>query len=148
MCLSFTVYGALDLLRFDCCLHKKTVLAVNTCRYYSGHSDALGGILVVADKTVKEALLEDRTVLGSQPGALEAWLLIRSCRTLSLRVERQCDTATKLVCEFQRRICPFDEGCCERGEKRNTQCLTGRVVRQAPCGIACVTSVSDVTSPT
>ena len=67
-------------------------------RYYSGHSDALGGLLIVPTAHEKELLRGQRTVMGNQPGNLEAWLLIRSCRTLPLRVARQCETAAKLVC--------------------------------------------------
>ena len=35
--------------------------------------------------------------LGSMMGSLEAWLLLRSLRTLHLRVPRQSETATKLA---------------------------------------------------
>ncbi len=68
-----------------------------TCRYYSGHSDCLSGLLVVPDANTKAALRAQRTALGNQPGNMEAWLLIRSCRTLGVRVAQQCATAAKLV---------------------------------------------------
>ena len=66
-------------------------------RYFTGHSDALGGILAVPTEEEKQALVDQRAILGSQPGSLEAWLLIRSCRTLGIRVAQQCSTAQKLV---------------------------------------------------
>ncbi|KAK0190989.1 Cys/Met metabolism PLP-dependent enzyme-domain-containing protein [Armillaria mellea] len=66
-------------------------------KYFGGHSDLLGGVLVV--KTLDEwtALQHDRTYLGNVLGSLEAWLLLRSLRTLHLRVPRQSETATVLA---------------------------------------------------
>lgn len=39
----------------------------------------------------------DRTYMGMVMGSLEAWLLLRSLRTLHLRVARQSKTATALA---------------------------------------------------
>eukprot|EP00591_Stephanopyxis_turris_P010921 CAMPEP_0195510606 /NCGR_PEP_ID=MMETSP0794_2-20130614/3205_1 /TAXON_ID=515487 /ORGANISM="Stephanopyxis turris, Strain CCMP 815" /LENGTH=345 /DNA_ID=CAMNT_0040638059 /DNA_START=50 /DNA_END=1084 /DNA_ORIENTATION=+ len=69
----------------------------SSTKYFSGHSDALGGILAVPTEEEKQALVDQRAILGSQPGSLEAWLLIRSCRTLGIRVAQQCSTAQKLA---------------------------------------------------
>ena len=68
-----------------------------TTKALAGHSDALGGALCVPSAELARQLREDRTALGSTPGSLEVWLLLRSLRTVHLRVERQSDTATKLV---------------------------------------------------
>jgi len=83
----------------------------STTKSLAGHSDALGGALLVPkgasvstsggqssdQRTVYDALRTQRAALGSVPGSLETWLLLRSLRTLHLRVERQCDTASKLA---------------------------------------------------
>ncbi|KAE8212291.1 hypothetical protein CF327_g4061 [Tilletia walkeri] len=66
-------------------------------KYFGGHSDLLVGVLAVKDKKEHSVLHFDRCFLGSNPGNLEAYLLLRSLRTLSLRVTRQAETATKLV---------------------------------------------------
>jgi cystathionine gamma-synthase len=42
-------------------------------------------------------LWSDRTFLGSMPGSFESWLLLRSLRTLQIRIKRQSETATALV---------------------------------------------------
>lgn len=68
-----------------------------TTKYLAGHSDALGGALCVVDEAMANAFMKARTTLGSVPGSLEPWLLMRSLRTLHLRVERQANTATRLV---------------------------------------------------
>jgi len=83
----------------------------STTKSLAGHSDALGGALLAPkgallsssggqasdQRTVYDALRTQRAALGSVPGSLETWLLLRSLRTLHLRVERQCDTASKLA---------------------------------------------------
>ena len=76
----------------------------STTKALSGHSDAIGGALCVADAEMAAALRADRTPLGSTPGNLEAWLLIRSLRTLHLRVARQSTTAAALASWLQRAV--------------------------------------------
>ncbi|OJJ99195.1 hypothetical protein ASPACDRAFT_1881225 [Aspergillus aculeatus ATCC 16872] len=70
-------------------------------KYLGGHSDMLGGMLVVNPERVREGWMErleaDRMVLGAVMGSLEGWLGLRSVRTLELRVRRQAETARVLV---------------------------------------------------
>ncbi|KAI0693788.1 cystathionine gamma-synthase [Cytidiella melzeri] len=66
-------------------------------KYFGGHSDLLCGVLVVRTEDEWKALWTQRTYLGSTMGSLEAWLLLRSLRTLHLRVPRQSENATELV---------------------------------------------------
>ncbi|KAL0949721.1 hypothetical protein HGRIS_009761 [Hohenbuehelia grisea] len=74
----------------DCVLHSGT-------KYFGGHSDLLCGVLIVKTLDEWRTLHSDRTYLGSMMGSLEAWLLLRSLRTLHLRVPRQSETATALA---------------------------------------------------
>jgi len=73
-------------------------------KFLSGHSDALGGVLVARDPAVASALREARTVSGSVPGALETWLILRGVRTLGIRVRRQTETATRLAAWLEGRV--------------------------------------------
>ncbi|KAF6525495.1 hypothetical protein HZS61_011290 [Fusarium oxysporum f. sp. conglutinans] len=70
-------------------------------KYVGGHSDMLCGLLVLNDEGVQrgwlEELQQDRRTTGSVMGSFEAWLGIRSLRTLDLRVTRQSQSATALV---------------------------------------------------
>jgi len=68
-----------------------------TTKGLAGHSDALGGAICVSDPELAKRLRQDRLALGSTPGSMEVWLLLRSLRTLHLRVERQSCTAGKLA---------------------------------------------------
>lgn len=72
------------------------VVLHSTTKGLCGHSDAMGGALCVADADLAMQLRDDRTALGSTPGSLEVWLLLRSLRTLHLRVARQSSTAAEL----------------------------------------------------
>ncbi|KAG6918921.1 hypothetical protein DXG01_010576 [Tephrocybe rancida] len=71
----------------DCVFHSGT-------KYFGGHSDLLCGVLVVKTREEWNSLHHDRTFLGSMMGSLEAWLLLRSLRTLHLRIARQSETVT------------------------------------------------------
>ena len=66
----------------DCVLH-------STTKFMGGHSDMLGGALVLRHAAAASALKLERSLTGAVPGSLEVWLLMRSLRTLPLRVEAQ-----------------------------------------------------------
>jgi len=73
------------------------VVMHSATKYLGGHSDFVGGVLVV--KAVEEwnQLFKTRTYCGNMMGSFEAWLLLRSLRTLHLRVPRQSQTGTALA---------------------------------------------------
>ncbi|EST05468.1 Cys/Met metabolism, pyridoxal phosphate-dependent enzyme [Kalmanozyma brasiliensis GHG001] len=66
-------------------------------KYFGGHSDLLCGVLAVKDKKSWDGLWSDRTYLGSTLGSMESYLLLRSLRTLTVRVAKQSATATELA---------------------------------------------------
>ena len=66
-------------------------------KFFGGHSDLLAGLLLVKDQAIKEKLLLDRLVLGTNIANLESSLLVRSLRTFELRVARQAKTAEIIV---------------------------------------------------
>ncbi|BGO93037.1 hypothetical protein NBRC10512_004258 [Rhodotorula toruloides] len=57
-------------------------------KYFAGHSDTLCGTVSVRNKEDWLKLWHDRTYTGSNIGSLDTWLLLRSLRTLSVRVNR------------------------------------------------------------
>ncbi|GAA96840.1 uncharacterized protein L969DRAFT_94895 [Mixia osmundae IAM 14324] len=77
--------------------HGADIVMHSATKYLNGHSDALLGVLAVKSQSDWERLWSDRTFTGPMPGSLECWLLLRSLRTLSLRVKRQAKTATGLA---------------------------------------------------
>ncbi|KAH7921073.1 cystathionine gamma-synthase [Leucogyrophana mollusca] len=74
----------------DCVFHSGT-------KYFGGHSDLLCGILVVKTAEEREELWHDRVYLGNMMGSLESWLLLRSLRTMHLRIPRQSASGTELA---------------------------------------------------
>lgn len=63
----------------------------------AGHSDALMGLLVVADSGWAYTLRHERSLRGSVPGSLDTWLALRGVRTLPLRMERACVNAAAIA---------------------------------------------------
>lgn len=66
-------------------------------KYFGGHSDVLCGVLATQRSDWSRQLFEDRIFLGSVMGNMEAWLGVRSLRTLEIRVQRQSRSTTNLV---------------------------------------------------
>lgn len=67
-------------------------------KYLSGHGDVLAGVLVTnAQDAFWERVDAERRISGANLGAFEAWLLIRSLRTLFVRVEAQSASALALA---------------------------------------------------
>ncbi|KAL9601774.1 MAG: hypothetical protein Q9219_002264 [cf. Caloplaca sp. 3 TL-2023] len=66
-------------------------------KYFGGHSDLLCGVLATRNLEWLAALKHERVFLGSVMGSMEGWLGVRSLRTLELRVQRQSESAGKLV---------------------------------------------------
>jgi len=66
-------------------------------KYIGGHSDVLGGALVVANPELFERLYFVQNATGAVMGPLEAYLCSRGLKTLELRVREQCRTAQRLA---------------------------------------------------
>ena len=62
-----------------------------------GHSDLLGGVAVTRCPDLAARLAWHRTAAGAAPGSLDCWLLLRSLRTLDVRVTRQNATAQRVA---------------------------------------------------
>jgi cystathionine beta-lyase/cystathionine gamma-synthase len=66
-------------------------------KYIGGHSDLLGGALVVRDKALLDKLYFLQNATGAVMGPLEAFLASRGLKTLELRVREQSHTAQRLA---------------------------------------------------
>ncbi|WP_447002723.1 trans-sulfuration enzyme family protein [Saccharothrix isguenensis] len=69
----------------------------STTKFIAGHSDVLGGALVLDDPELRRRLVGHRTAFGSVPGAFDCYLVHRGLKTLSLRVARQVSNARAVV---------------------------------------------------
>lgn len=66
-------------------------------KYLGGHSDLLGGALVVKDDQLFDRLYFIQNATGATLGAFESFLLARGLKTLELRVLAQSSTALQLA---------------------------------------------------
>jgi methionine-gamma-lyase len=63
----------------------------------NGHSDVLGGMIVVNDAEVSKKIKRMLNLFGGTMDPHQAWLILRGVRTLALRVEKACANAGKLA---------------------------------------------------
>ncbi|HUR14624.1 MAG TPA: cystathionine gamma-synthase [Mycobacteriales bacterium] len=73
------------------------VVVHSTTKYLGGHSDVVGGALVVADAALGEELAFHQNAMGSVPGPFDCWLVLRGVKTLGVRMDRHCANAERVV---------------------------------------------------
>lgn len=69
------------------------VVIHSATKYLSGHNDLCAGALVARDPALGERLYFLQNSTGAILPPQECWLLIRSLKTLALRMERHCQSA-------------------------------------------------------
>jgi len=69
----------------------------STTKYLGGHSDVVGGAVVVRDAALAERLAFLRNATGSAGGPFDAWLTLRGVRTLPVRMDRHCANAARVA---------------------------------------------------
>lgn len=77
--------------------HRADMVLHSATKYMGGHSDLLAGVLAVQGKKQFQRLWHLRTYAGTNVGSFESYLLLRSLRSMPLRVKRQSETAGRLV---------------------------------------------------
>ena len=73
------------------------VVVHSTTKYLGGHSDVVGGALVVADAGLGAELAYHQNAMGAVNGPFDAWLTLRGVKTLAVRMDRHCDNAERIV---------------------------------------------------
>lgn len=71
----------------------------STTKYLGGHSDVVGGALVVKDPELGEKLAYHQNAMGAVPGPFDSWLVLRGIKTLGVRMDRHSDNA-RAVADF------------------------------------------------
>ena len=70
----------------------------STTKYLGGHSDVIGGALVVRDRGLGERLTWLQNAVGAVPSPFDCFLVLRGLHTLSARMRAHGESA-KAVCE-------------------------------------------------
>ena len=76
---------------FDLVVHSAT-------KYLNGHSDMVGGVIVVGEnKELGDQIAFLQNSVGAIAGAFDSFLVLRSLKTLPLRMERHCANALEIA---------------------------------------------------
>src|ERR1700674_5798979 len=76
---------------FDMVIHSAT-------KYLNGHSDLVGGVIVVGEnKELADQIAFLQNSVGAIAGAFDSFLVLRSLKTLALRMERHCANALEIA---------------------------------------------------
>ncbi|MBI3362172.1 MAG: cystathionine gamma-synthase [Chloroflexi bacterium] len=75
------------------------IVAHSTTKYLGGHSDVVGGAVVVNDEAISERLHFLQNAIGAVPGPMDCWLVLRGIKTLPLRMDRHGENAM-IVAQF------------------------------------------------
>src|SRR5213080_305527 len=76
---------------FDLVIHSAT-------KYLNGHSDLIGGVIVVGEnKELADQIAFLQNSVGAIAGPFESFLVMRSLKTLPLRMERHCGNALEIA---------------------------------------------------
>src|SRR5467141_2540292 len=76
---------------FDLVIHSAT-------KYLNGHSDIVGGVIVVGEnKELADQIAFLQNSVGAIAGAFDSFLVLRSLKTLALRMERHCANALEIA---------------------------------------------------
>ena len=69
------------------------IVVHSTTKYCGGHSDVIGGALVLNDDDLAEQLRFHQNAIGGVASPFDCWLILRGLRTLAVRMEKHCDNA-------------------------------------------------------
>jgi len=74
------------------------IVVHSSTKYLNGHSDVVGGIVVVKDQPdIIQQLGFLQNSIGAVPSPFDAFLVLRSLKTLPLRMERHCENARQIA---------------------------------------------------
>jgi cystathionine beta-lyase/cystathionine gamma-synthase len=69
----------------------------STTKYLGGHSDVIGGAVVVKEEALYQRLAFLQNAIGAVPGPMDCFLVLRGIKTLALRMDRHAENASRLA---------------------------------------------------
>ncbi|WP_328330646.1 MULTISPECIES: cystathionine gamma-synthase [unclassified Streptomyces] len=73
------------------------VVVHSMTKYMGGHSDVVGGALVVNSDEIGEELAYHQNAMGAICGPFDSWLVLRGIKTLAVRMDRHSENATRIA---------------------------------------------------
>jgi cystathionine gamma-lyase len=69
----------------------------STTKYLNGHSDVIGGIVITSNDDVFKKLKFIQNAMGAVPSPFDCWLVLRSTKTLAVRMKQHNENAMKIA---------------------------------------------------
>jgi cystathionine beta-lyase/cystathionine gamma-synthase len=69
----------------------------SSTKFLNGHSDVVGGIVVTNKDDLQKPLWHIQRAFGAVPSPFDCWLLLRSIKTLALRMKQHCYNAKRVA---------------------------------------------------
>lgn len=69
----------------------------STTKYIGGHSDVVGGTIILNDTAIYERLKFLQNAIGAVPGPMDCFLTLRGIKTLALRMRQHCANARQIA---------------------------------------------------
>jgi cystathionine gamma-lyase len=69
----------------------------SSTKYLGGHSDVVGGVLVMNDEPLAQRVKFLQNAVGAVPSPFDCFMLLRSTKTLHVRMERHCESAMEVA---------------------------------------------------
>ncbi len=73
------------------------IVCHSSTKYIGGHSDVVGGALITQDEALHDRLKFVQNSVGAVPGPMDCFLLLRSTKTIHVRVDRHCENAMQIA---------------------------------------------------
>lgn len=69
------------------------IVVHSTTKYINGHSDVIGGALIMNDPELHEPIKFFQNAAGGVPGPFDSWLTLRGIKTLAVRMRQHAENA-------------------------------------------------------
>lgn len=69
----------------------------STTKYIGGHSDVVGGALILKDDRFRDVIAFNQNAIGGTPDPFASWLTLRGLKTLGVRMKAHCENAAQLA---------------------------------------------------
>ncbi|MCF8383916.1 MAG: aminotransferase class I/II-fold pyridoxal phosphate-dependent enzyme [Chlorobium sp.] len=73
------------------------IVVHSTTKYLGGHSDVIGGAVVLNDETLHKTIKNYQAAAGAIPGPWDCWLIMRGLKTLKIRMKEHEANALHLA---------------------------------------------------
>lgn len=78
------------------------IILHSVTKYIAGHSDSVAGVICSTKEMIDKIFISEMMTLGNILHPMDAWLILRSLRTLPIRVKHASESAQRVVAFLQK----------------------------------------------